>query len=325
METLKKIITLRKDNKWPSWDLVYEWEDIIRSEFSLSFYYESAINRYAKKIPHPFLSQFLYPSDPAFMFQMGPDLRGDYNKSNIIPCIIDFFLRKEDLPLFYRRNSQHPVLLVSSKEAVDYFRQNDCSLSIYHFPLSLPDKYRFTRDCLSSKKYDVVLVGRTNTVLMDYLQRYAKAHPDFYYVYRELAGNSFNYYTSRGEFLGDICSRDQYISLLRKSRIGLYATPGMDDGSSRTNGFNPVTPRFLEMISCGCHVLARYPDNAETDFYEFRSFGPSIESYRQFEDRMDKALFEEVDEVFYEEYLSKHYTSKRCELLKQILKDINHE
>jgi len=322
MKTIRKLISSRKYNRWPSWDLVFEWEDCIQKEFDLALSDDIA---FRIKWPVPFLKRMLNTSCPAFMFQMGPDLHGEYNKRNVVPCLIDFFLKEKDLPLFYRNNAMHPVLLVSSLEVVRYLEKRNCPLNIRHFPLSLSDKYRPAPDVLQKKKYDLVLVGRTNEVLLDYLNRFAQSHPDFYYVYREMKGDVFNYYTSKGEFLGDIRTREQYMALLRESRIGLYATPGMDDGASRTNGFNPVTPRFLEMVSCGCHIIARYPDNEETAFYEFHRFGPSVASYEQFEERMVKALSEEVDLKAYGAYLEKHYTSKRCDLLRLILKETDNE
>jgi len=323
MYRINKLITTRKWNHWPSWDLVFEWEDVFKDYFNLEFYYDPAIFKYAWRIPIPALTQMLHTSEPALLFQMSADTKGGYNKRNIIPCLIDFFVPEKNIQKFEKAQSNHPFLLVSSKEVIEYLQRRKYAKPVYHFPLSIADKYAFSADILNKKKYDLVLVGRTNTVMMDFLHKYTERHPGFYYVYRELKGNVFNYYTSRGEFLGDISTRDQYMSLLGESRVGLYATPGMD--TSRTNGFNPVTPRFLEMVASGCHVLARYPVTSETDFFELSKFSPCIDSYEMFEERMDKALSEEVDVKFYEAYLAKHYTSKRCELLKTILSETDYE
>ncbi|MBR5018516.1 MAG: glycosyltransferase family 1 protein [Bacteroidales bacterium] len=318
MGTIKKLITSRRYNTWPSWDVVFEWEDVFREVFDWEFSFEPSINKRAKRIPVAFLTRLLHTSEPAFLFQMSPDKTGGYNKPNIIPCLVDFFLDEKKLPRFYRTNSRHPFLLVSSLEVIDYLEAHQCPVPLYHFPLSISDKYAFSSDSLKEKKYDLVQVGRTNPVMMGYLRQYAGSHPDFYYVYREQKGDVFNYYTSRGEYLGDISTREQYMSLLRQSRVGLYATPGMD--TDRTNGFNPVTPRFLEMVVSGCHVLARYPATSETAFFELSKFSPSIDSYELFEARMDQALSREVDAAFYTSYLAKHYTSTRCALLKDLLK-----
>ena len=83
--------------------------------------------------------------------------------------------------------------------------------------------------------------------------------------------------------------------------------------------FNHVTPRFLEMIAAGCHVLCRYMPNADTEYFELSRFCPSIESYEQFEKLMNKALKESIPIDQYKQYLKKHYTSVRAQQLKDIL------
>ena len=54
----------------------------------------------------------------------------------------------------------------------------------------------------------------------------------------------------------ELASRDGYLDSMKKSRIALYATPGIDGGEKRTNGFSQVTPRFLEMVASGCNIIA---------------------------------------------------------------------
>jgi hypothetical protein len=109
------------------------------------------------------------------------------------------------------------------------------------------------------------------------------------------------------------------MDLMRKSRIGFYATPGIDGGEIRTKGFNQVTPRFLELLSCECHVIARYKNNPDTDYYELSKFSTNINSYETFENTMNWARNNPIDKNKYVEYLEKHYTSERVQLLKMIL------
>jgi hypothetical protein len=141
-------------------------------------------------------------------------------------------------------------------------------------------------------------------------------------VYRKKKGDDFVYYTSDGVELGTINTRSQYISLMKKAKCGLYSTPGIDGGEIRTKGFNQVTPRFLELISCGCHLLARYEVNSDTNFYQLNKFSPSINSYDEFETQLNEKLNCPVDFKFYKTYLSQHYTSCRVELLQGILKNM---
>ena len=57
---------------YPSYDLVYEWEDIFAQEMQLPFHYEwyKGNNRYVRRIP--ILSRFGLPWSRAFMFEMVP-------------------------------------------------------------------------------------------------------------------------------------------------------------------------------------------------------------------------------------------------------------
>ena len=320
---LQTIITTRHYNTWPSWDLVYEWEDVLKSKLQLDFYYDSKLmnNRYIKKIP--VFNKLFQTDKPSFMYEMSvgrPNNRN--NKKNIVPCIIDFFLTKEQLPSFYKRYDKHKIVLVSSKEVYDFLKSVDCPINIGHLPLSISDIYKIRQETVFDKKYDLVIMGRTNPVLLDFLKKYSKSNPHFRYVYRVLKDGVFNYYTSDGETLGDICTREKYIQLMRSAKVGFYGTPGIDGGETRTNGFNQVTPRFLELVASQCHIISRYHQNSDTDYYEFPRFGKSVETYEEFCSIMDVCLSKPVDRKFYSEYLQRHYTSMRAEQLAELTKTI---
>lgn len=321
---LKYIITSRDYNNWPSWDLVYEWEDAIRQYLEIDYIYNKRIryNRFVRRLS--FLSSMLITNKNSLLFEMNSKRigHGD-NKNNIVPWIIDFFDRNQkDLHSFYEHYNNHCLVLISSKEAFEFLRSANCPLNINHLPLSIPDIYKIKSSSRFEKKYDLVMMGRQNPVLEGWAKEYSQKHPAFYYVYRILKDGKFNYFTSRGEHLGDINTRGGYISLMRQARVGLYSTPGIDGGETRTNGFNQVTPRFLELIACGCHVIARYTNNPDTDYFGLNKFCPNISSYKEFESRLDDVLDKDVDMHSYSEYLSRHYTSQRCEELKNILYQI---
>ena len=256
------------------------------------------------------------------MFQMTAFRSVSTNKKCIIPNIIDFFLEKKDLPLFYSRYSNAPVVLISSKEVFDYLKAENCPIPINHLALSISDKYSITPTTKYKKEYDLIIMGRQNPILEKYIDRYAADHPDLLYVYRKFVNGEFLYYTSKGELLGNIDNREDYMNLMRKARIGIYSTPGIDGGEERTKGFNQVTPRFLEYIASGCHILARYPQNSDVDYYNLSSIAPSIDTYEQFEAQMNNAKNNEVDMKKYSEYLSHHYTSVRAKELLEIIKDL---
>lgn len=318
-----KIRTQRNYQTWPSWDLVYEWEDVLAKELHASFVYESTSpdNKHKKNLSRFYRTLFA-KRNTTLVFDMVPLLYDNQQDAEeTIPCIVDFYLKKEQMPLFEKAYSRNPMVLISSREAFDFLKKNDCKLNIEHFPLSISDKYRITPDTCIEKEYDLVLMGRQNPVLESFLKQYEKEHSSFRYVYRrECESGKFCYSTSDGEALGNIDTREQYWRIMRKGRCALYSTPGMDGGESRTNGFNQVTPRFLEIIACGCHVIARYRPNSDTEFYELDNFCPSIEDYSSFERILDNALNTEVDMDVYANYLSKHYTSVRGRQLLTLLK-----
>ncbi|GHT51348.1 hypothetical protein AGMMS49982_08540 [Bacteroidia bacterium] len=317
-----KIKTERKIQTWPSWDLVYEWEDQFQKELDAPFVYTKRHERYINCI-HWNVFSFSYSNDYEFMWNMGVLIKHSrYNRANILPAIIDFHLSQYQLNKFYKAYKKIPFILISSLEVVDFLRENNCPKQIYHFPLSLPDKYKITPTTRFEKEFDLVLMGRTNIVFDGYLKKYVEKHQNFTYVY-EQQGNKFHYFTSKGEYIGNINNRKSYIELMRKSKIWLYSTPGIDGGEERTKGFNQVTPKFLELLSCGCHVIVRYKKNSDTDYYQLDKFCSNIETYEQFEKEMDKARSTEVDMKMYSEYLENHYTSKRVELFKTILEKEN--
>lgn len=315
---LEKIITVRSKESWPSWDLVYEWEDVFARQMNLRFQDSSFSNRYVRYLysycPKWIQSLLFYRFSLQFELVANHENTKwlEINKYNIIPWLVDCYARtSEQIKRLERNYSKNKYVLISSREVYDHLKNAHCRLPISHIPLSLPDKYKITPVTKFEKEYDVVLMGRQNPVLGEYLLRYADSHPSFTFLRRERTNGRFLYYDQVGTCVGDADTREHYMDLIRKSRVGIYSTPGMDDEKPETNGFSQVTPRFLEYISAGTHIIARYLTNSDTDFFELKKFSPSIDSYEEFCTRMDWALSHEVDMSFYSQYLSKHYTSVR--------------
>lgn len=333
MRPLSYILTDRKIEGEVFYDLVYEWEDQLSKSLNVPLLDDWRIgrNRYFKRIPIPNLSKLMTKGSLSLYFRMSgfEKYNGWSNTSDIIPAIIDFYPTEEQLPTIEKSYKNNPLVLISSKEVYDYLKENDVQLPLAHWALSISDIYKIMPNTRYEKKYDLVMMGRQNPVLSSFCKSYAELHPDFTYVYRVIKRNDngprdFLYYTSDGKLLGAINTREQFLSLMRQSRCGLYATPGMDDDEKHgsTNGFHQVTPRFLEYIASECHVLARYPQNSDTDYYELDKFSPSIETYEQFEERMDYCRVHNIDIDFYNNYLDKHYTSTRAKELNNLLKTI---
>lgn len=322
---LKKIITYRGEGRGVDFDIVYEWEDMIASSLDVPFYYDNPEQRWKSRLCRlfPFYAKSKVTNEMAFMFVMQPLLLPNgTNKKNIIPCIIDFYEKSpEKLQEFYKKYERNPVVLISSREVVDFLKAQNCPLKIIHWGLSISDKYEIKEQTSYAKKYDIIMMGRQNPKFVEWVERYSLNH-HVSVLTRHDGDMGMGYYSNDGTFITSAKSREEYIALMRSCRIGLYATPGMDGGDLRTNGFNQVTPRFLEYVSSQCHIVARYSKNSDTDYYELETICASIETYEQFEERIDYCLTHEIDKAFYANYLSKHYTSSRISELKLILENI---
>lgn len=313
---IEKVITRRSYCKRASYDLVYEWEDVFCKELHAELKHTNKWigNHYASCIA-PYIVKKVLGRHLSLIFDMTPiGLRGE-NSSNVIPLIIDFFLSESDLPQFYEEHNKQPLILISSKEVFDFLTNHGCPLNIKHLALSLPDKYAINENSSFEKKYDFALMGRQNEVMRQWLYKYLEEEPDLYYVFRQDKGQGMMFYTNKGECLGEMSSRIQYMRLLQQSKCGLYSVPGLDGDCKQTNGFHQLTPRFLELIASGCHVIARYVDNSDTDYYKVRDICPNITTYEEFRERMDFCRRTPVNMLHYSDYLSNHVTSARVNQL----------
>lgn len=319
------ILSERSYEHWPSFDLVYEWEDELVKHIEGAQLYKRHDILFKGKhllgsVERRFgigLDRFLLAGKHQFRFDMVPYLgenKQNTNKTSV--CIIDFFLSDEQLPAFYYSYRKVDHLYISSREVYDHLMSLNPPRKIEHLPLTLPDKYLLQED-IPAKEYDIVLVGRQNPQLQAYLDEYVKTH-DIRYVTRGKIGNGhFPYFTNKGEFVGNVDTREDYFQLLRKSKIAFYSTSGTDGDRKKTNGYSQVTPKFLEQIACGCHVISRYYDNTDTAYFDLGNMSNRVNTYEEFVDAMNKCLIEDVDIQRSREYLKRHLTSTLCSVLSR--------
>ena len=330
---IERILTNRRHFHEYFWQIVYEWEDCLSKQLNAPLLHNLVANKW---INYPWAklvgSAASIPTTRkvALAFVMRPFIFEDNiaGKKNIIPAIIDFWLQTDtDIKAFEERYRNNPAVLISSKQAFDFLQSKHVNVNMFHWPLSLPDKYAFQTH---EKKYDCVLVGRPSLVLRDWMMQYSKTHKDFTYVYNDRVSgrDRLKYVTSSGEVIGKgFSSRTAYFELLCASKVGLYSTPSIDNDKQTFNGldskgYDQVTPRLLEYVAAGCHVLARYPENADTEFFNLRSIVPHVDNYEEFESRMDFARNNPVDSQSYATWLSQHYTSTRGRMLESMLADL---
>ena len=326
---IRTIISRRIYQDWRSWQLVYEWEDILKKQLgvNLSPNLDTGLSlRWGgilKYIPINWIWRFR----PAFIFEMLPSQRfSPHNNSPyVVPCIIDWYSKTdEELSDFFKKYSRHKLIIVTSKQVYCYLTSIQTPIPVAHLPLSISDKWRITSDTKFEKDIDVVLMGRQNPVLLEWLDKYKKTHPDIIVASSKREKDNYNFYSQDGTFVANAATREQCMALLRRSKVNLFSTKGMDEDYTdfNTNGFSQVTPRIFESLVTGNHVIARYKENEDTDYFELNSICPHTESYESFVKQMDYNLSHPVDMAFYSSYLEKHYTSTRVKMLEEIVRNI---
>lgn len=343
---IKNIISDRKFESWVSYQLIYEWEDQLSQTLQIPIIDNpdrvetTFINRLkyniSKRVSYPLikLARFIFSkkkkdSSVSLYFNLIVSAPIELKKSRlnkIIPVIVDAFIDEKFLPEFNSKYADCPLVLISSIEAYNYLKSVNCPLNIHYWGLSLPDKYKMSKEHIYHKKYDILLAGRQNICLEEYLQKYLQKNNDvdLNIVRSDIQNGQLIFTSSKDGVLGSFNSRDEYMQLLRKARIVFYATPGQDGGEKRTKGYNPVTPKYLESLSAQCKVILRYPDTVETQLYGLAQICPSIDSYESFENQINKYISEknEFDIETYTDILNKSYTTVRAEELALIIERI---
>jgi len=326
-----KILTNRNYQHWPSWHIIHEWEDEISSSMNIPLYEmprkDNVLRKYVRKIDAKFfkdkLEKKFYKLWPlnkrkALYFEINTGkFKGFFNKLNTVPIIIDFW-NKPQIEKTKIKYSDCPILLITSLEVLDFFKKNNFQNKLVHFPMTLPSIHELKVNDKLEKKYDIIIAGRKNPVLFKYLEKYENEHPDIEYIYQVDRGGQLYYESNKQGFIGNFHSREDYMNLIKMSKVGFYSTPGIDGGESRTHNFNPVTPRFFELLSGGCHVIARYPKNKETEYYNLDSISAFVDSFSSFKTTLTKFLNSPPPISNNAEYLKNHYTSNNLKILKNL-------
>lgn len=326
---LSKILSQRAYATTPSWNIVYEWEDIISQSLKIQVDIESSFKRKfiivgLDRLRISQLLQRFIPKRDLFLWytsidKPNPSIR--LNK-NCIPVIIDFWLKKDDLPKFYNSYKNVPLILVTNYEVLELLKSNHCPIPVEHWALSFPDYYALT-DTLLKKEYDVCLFGRNSPFFIKMLDLYSAKHPNFIYIKNEGISSNRNYFTNKGELVCHDTGRDCYINMIKKTRVSCYSTPGVDESKQNANGFNQVTPRVFEMLCNQCHVIGHYPISSDVKWYSLDKVVPNVNNYKEFEQCLNHMLSTPFDVPTTKKIVMQHYTSNRALQLIEILSKYN--
>jgi hypothetical protein len=316
---LRQIISNRRYKTQPYWQIVHEWEDVLSEELDLRLVSpgKSLPERLLSAVSaNPILRQVgmclrgrsRHPAR-ALVFHMTPRERVPLGE---VPIIIDFWKSKYPGDVF-SAYKHCPLVYLSSLEATRHLQADGCPINIRYLAPSLPDIHRPAG--MSEKTFDIIQAGRDNSVLNDYMSRLLAERADIEYVTRQSVSGRLHYVSNKRGDLGIFESRQQYFDLLRKSRVALYASPGVDEGLQQTGGFSPITPRLLEMVASHCLVAARYVSNADSEYFALEEVCPTIGGYSQFKALVCDYLYRGDSHPAYSKYpafLDRHYTSRRA-------------
>lgn len=336
MKTIRHLLSKRAFESDVWFQIVWEWENEILAHCKYKLHspkkykVASPDNRYdriirgANLLGYPFFRRGYTLSLELTAYPIRP---AEFPRDTI-PWYIDYFLSHEGSKSFVNSLDRVPFALVSSREVYETIVSidRDATKKVRHLGLSLPNIW-MPKDISewANKDYDLILMGRLPDVFSKYLSIFLEKYPETKVGLKRIENGHFNYYSSSdpSKLIGSADTRAQYMSLMKRSKAFLYSTPGIEN-PSRTAGFNQVTPRFLEALSCGCHPVMMYTDNADTRYYRLSDFGPSIESYEQFERELLKAIENPMDFEKTINYLNGHTTSARMEELNEIIKSFNN-
>jgi hypothetical protein len=338
---LSNILSVRFHETLASYQVIYEWEDDLSKHLgvpitnALPVSRRAIFNKHTRRIVSPLgpvaaerlnelaeLHKIVRKGNGLnLVFELHNQTIHNFSTSSrSIPVMIDLW-KTTDFNLFFRLYRNCKLVLISSLETFNYLKSIDCPLNIAHFPLFLADKYKLLPGTRYPKTYDIVLAGRSNPVLSSYLDAFIAKFPEVEIVSPVETASGTQYVSNKKGIIGKFENRSDYMNLLRSGKISFYSTPGIDGGEKRTGGLNPVTPRFLELLSAQCLLLGRYPQNEETEFYELKDVCPNVGSYEVFEETLLNFLHnKQPDFSHHQRILNKHLSQGRAKLLLQALK-----
>lgn len=317
------VLSERAYRRWPSFDVVFEWEDVIASELKAQIItFEGGLpGKVIRLIKKCWLKmnqranakyRITNIAECKLLWVMAANVYRTLPTRNIIPIFLDFPVSMVD-PII-EATSSLPVFFVTCKDIYNILIEKGVK-KVRFMPLSISDKY-FTEE-VPEKTVDVIQFGRKNSVLHEYMLKYCEAHPTVDYVYQSGDGTLTYESTTRGN-VGKYDTRKEYVEMIKSCRVSLVSTPGCDKGRSGEFGaIDFVTPRFFESAAFYCHMVGRYTENEETEEMELSTVCPNVKSYEEFERLMDSYLgAKDWDWKVQQEWTRRNLTSKRANFIQ---------
>ena len=326
MMRMNSILTNRTFEQFPSWHIVYEWEDLFSKLLKVPLKNENItasltkkpglFYRIINKLHFSELIRFYYTLKPSkdFVFFMFTPYKGNpLVLKNTIPVVIDVW--SKDIDLFISTFKKNRLVYVGSLEAMNAIKSKS-DINVKYLPVSISDQYKLTS--YPDKDIDIIQYGRTNKDLKDWTELFVQKYPNYNYVTGYTKNGIPEYYSNKTGHFGYL-NREKFNSILLRTKVSIVSSPGLDN-FERTGGFNPLTPRFLEGAGNYCYMLGKFAENEDYTINKVSSVCRNVSSYSEFESILLKMLTTEFNEFEkYDNFLSKHWTSKRIE---QVLDDL---
>lgn len=321
---IKSVITTREVEKWPSHQVLYEYEDVFCNELNIDLEsltkneYKGIKARIIGKLPtkifnHRICTLKCTTGSNSVAFIMNPYISRRYINKSVIPIFIDVWHR--DLDTLITLTKELNLFFVISYDMYNSIKNMDPKSKVQYLPLSISDKWISDRQKkISRKTIDVIQYGRRSEILHSYMLKYVEKHKAIEYIYQVPKDKRLFYYsTTKGE-LGEIDTREKFMSLLGKCRVSLVSATGYD-GSRDTDETFTVPARFFESAINYCYMIGRYPKNQDFNRLNIEDVCDNVNSYEEFQCLMDAYLNSEtfLKESEYEHFIEDNVTSKRVQ------------
>lgn len=304
---IRSIITTRYRSNWPTWQMVHEWEDILAMLFAVPLrpIGESCMLPTPDTLPQNYDLIFL---------QLAGELRFYAQNPQLIPIVMDLW--RDDFDEFAKYAPKFPLIFVCNLQA---FQELSPRLgNLRHLPFTLADQY-LDQD-LPEKDIDIIQYGRRNPLLDRFMARFLGEFPETHYLTTEAFSEEkkVRIYSNRLGEMGPSDSRMTFIRLLNRCKVSLVSTVGMD-GSRNTGGIDPVSPRFLESMAAGCHLVGRIPDNEEFAATGLTRVCHHVIDYEGFRNTVLDLLARPDKQAEYRRILQQRLTSSLAPIIQRAL------
>lgn len=291
------IYSTRNYNTWPSWHIVFEYEDKFAECLGIKIT-RGGVRRYWNSIQYRAFKIFpelkkltryrMRGTNCQLVFIMSAGELWAYPKRNTIPILLDTPMSSAEYVL--ESTKELPIFWVTAFDYYKRLKELEPDSNVKYIPLAITDIYKL--DEYPDKKIDVIQFGRKNDTLHNWMLAYCKKYPGTEYVYQTEDGSLTYISTTRGN-IGRFDTRRNYFEMLKASKISLVSTPCFEgERKSVFGNMDFVTPRFYESAVNYCYMIGRYTENDETTMLGLEDVCDNVSDCHVFEELVYEYLMD---------------------------------